>query len=218
MDRLFVTLGALSGCLAVAAGAFGAHALRDRLSADALGVFQTGATYQMYHALALLAVAILLGRFSVDGSAWLTASGWLFVAGTLLFSGSLYALALSGVTWLGAITPSAASPSCSAGSPSPSVALQAARALTSTPPAPPSPDRRREGDLSHPLPRSSGEGFYQGGWGLTPAAAAAFQKGGPPVARLKRDFASGEQRAAISLGRWCGCWACWSASPRRAWS
>ena len=105
MDRIFLTLGALSGCLAVAAGAFGAHALRDRLSADMLGVFQTGVTYQMYHALALLAVGIVLGRFSIDGSAWLTASGWLFVAGTLLFSGSLYALALSGVTWLGAITP-----------------------------------------------------------------------------------------------------------------
>jgi uncharacterized membrane protein YgdD (TMEM256/DUF423 family) len=70
-----------------------------------LDVFQTGATYQMYHALALLAVGILLGRFSIDGSAWLTWSGWLFVAGSVLFSGSLYALSLSGVTWLGAITP-----------------------------------------------------------------------------------------------------------------
>jgi uncharacterized membrane protein YgdD (TMEM256/DUF423 family) len=59
----------------------------------------------MYHALALLAVGVLLARFSVSGSAWLTAAGWLFVAGTLLFSGSLYALALSGTRWLGAITP-----------------------------------------------------------------------------------------------------------------
>ncbi|MBV8714368.1 MAG: DUF423 domain-containing protein [Chloroflexi bacterium] len=105
MDKVFISIGALSGCLAVAAGAFGAHALRDRLSADMLGVFQTGATYQMYHALALVGVGILLARFSTDGSAWLTASGWLFMAGTLLFSGSLYALATSGVTWLGAITP-----------------------------------------------------------------------------------------------------------------
>src|ERR1044071_4980125 len=104
MDRVFLTLGALSGCLAVAAGAFGAHSLRDRLSADMLGVFQTGASYHMYHALALLAVGVLLGRFSIDGSAWLTASGWLFVAGTVLFSGSLYALSLTGTTWLGAIT------------------------------------------------------------------------------------------------------------------
>ncbi len=105
MDRVFITIGALSGFLAVALGAFGAHSLRDRLSADMLQVFQTGVTYQMYHALALIGVGILLGRFSVDGSAWLTASGWLFIAGSVLFSGSLYALSLSGVTWLGAITP-----------------------------------------------------------------------------------------------------------------
>ena len=105
MDRLFITLGALSGCLAVAAGAFGAHALRDRLAADLLDVFQTGATYQMYHALALVGVGLLLGRFSVGGSTWLNASAWLFVAGTLLFSGSLYLLALTGTRWLGAITP-----------------------------------------------------------------------------------------------------------------
>jgi uncharacterized membrane protein YgdD (TMEM256/DUF423 family) len=105
VDRLFIVLGALSGCVAVAAGAFGAHALRGRLSADMLDVFQTGATYQMYHALALVAVGILLGRFSTDGSVWLSAAGWLFVAGAVLFSGSLYALSLSGVTWLGGITP-----------------------------------------------------------------------------------------------------------------
>jgi uncharacterized membrane protein YgdD (TMEM256/DUF423 family) len=105
MDRLFITIGALSGLLAVAAGAFGAHALRDRLSADMLSVFQTGATYQMYHALALFGVGMLLARFSVEGSSFVTAAGWLFVAGTVLFSGSLYALSLSGTTWLGAITP-----------------------------------------------------------------------------------------------------------------
>jgi uncharacterized membrane protein YgdD (TMEM256/DUF423 family) len=105
VDRLFLTLGALSAFVAVAAGAFGAHAVRDRLSAEMLQVFQTGVTYQMYHALALLAVGILLARFSADGSVWLTGAGWLFVAGTVLFSGSLYALSLSGVSWLGAITP-----------------------------------------------------------------------------------------------------------------
>ncbi len=105
VDRIFITLGALSAFLAVAAGAFGAHALRDRLSADMLQVFQTGVTYQMYHALGLLAVGILLARFSVDGSAWLTAAGWLFIAGSVLFSGSLYALSLTGISWLGAITP-----------------------------------------------------------------------------------------------------------------
>jgi uncharacterized membrane protein YgdD (TMEM256/DUF423 family) len=105
MDRVFITIGALSGFLAVAAGAFGAHSLRDRLSPDMLQVFQTGATYQMYHALALVGIGILLGRFSIEGSSFLTASGWLFVAGTVLFSGSLYALSISGTTWLGAITP-----------------------------------------------------------------------------------------------------------------
>jgi uncharacterized membrane protein YgdD (TMEM256/DUF423 family) len=105
VDRVFITVGALSGFLAVALGAFGAHSLRDRLSADMLQVFQTGVTYQMYHALALIGVGILLGRFSVEGSPWLTASGWLFIAGSVLFSGSLYILSLSGVTWLGAITP-----------------------------------------------------------------------------------------------------------------
>jgi uncharacterized membrane protein YgdD (TMEM256/DUF423 family) len=105
VDRLFIAIGALSGCLAVAAGAFGAHALRSRLAADMLDVFQTGVTYQMYHALALLGVGLLLARFSTEGSTWLTVSGWMFVAGSILFSGSLYLLALSGTTWLGAITP-----------------------------------------------------------------------------------------------------------------
>lgn len=105
MDRLFITIGALSGFVAVALGAFGAHSLRERLSAEMLQVFQTGVTYQMYHALALIGVGILLARFSVDGSTWLTASGWLFLAGTILFSGSLYLLSLTGTSWLGAITP-----------------------------------------------------------------------------------------------------------------
>lgn len=105
MDRVFITIGALSAFIGVAAGAFGAHPLRDRLSAAMLQTFQTGVTYQMYHALALVGLGILLGRFSVDGSPWMTAAGWLFVVGTLLFSGSLYLLALTDTTWLGAITP-----------------------------------------------------------------------------------------------------------------
>ena len=102
MDRLFFGLGAASGFVAVAAGAFGAHALRARLSADLLGVFETAARYQMYHALALMAVAWAAARWPGALPQW---AGWLFVAGTVLFSGSLYALALSGVRWLGAITP-----------------------------------------------------------------------------------------------------------------
>lgn len=102
MERTFVAIGALCGLLGVAAGAFGAHSLRERLSPDLLAVFETGARYQMYHALALLAVAWAATRWS---SAWLTASGWLFVAGIVIFSGSLYLLSLTGVRWLGAITP-----------------------------------------------------------------------------------------------------------------
>ena len=102
MARLFFGLGALSGALAVALGAFAAHGLRSRLSADALATFETGARYQMYHALALLAVAWASARWP---GPWARAAGWLFVAGTLLFSGSLYLLAVTGVRGLGAITP-----------------------------------------------------------------------------------------------------------------
>jgi uncharacterized membrane protein YgdD (TMEM256/DUF423 family) len=102
MDRLFVMLGAASGFVAVAAGAFGAHALRTRLPPDLLAVFETAARYQMYHALALLAVAWVASRWPGPLPQW---AGWLFVGGMVLFSGSLYALALSGVRWLGAITP-----------------------------------------------------------------------------------------------------------------
>ena len=102
MDRIFFLLGGLSGVIAVAAGAFGAHSLRNHLSPDLLAIFETGARYQMYHALALLLTAWAATRW--PGSLTLTA-GWLFVAGTLIFSGSLYALSLSGARWLGAITP-----------------------------------------------------------------------------------------------------------------
>jgi uncharacterized membrane protein YgdD (TMEM256/DUF423 family) len=102
MDRVFFGLGALSGALAVALGAFAAHGLRSRIGADALATFETGARYHMYHALALLAVAWACARWP---GAWASAAGWLFVAGTLLFSGSLYLLAITGVRALGAITP-----------------------------------------------------------------------------------------------------------------
>ena len=102
MDKTFAVAGSLSAFLAVAAGAFGAHALRSRVSPDMLAVFETGARYQMYHALALLAVAWAVGRWPVPA---IRAAGWLFLGGTVLFSGSLYALSLTGVKWLGAITP-----------------------------------------------------------------------------------------------------------------
>ncbi len=103
MDRLFLIIGALSGGLGVVLGAFGAHALKVRLSPDLLDTFETGVRYEMYHALALLAVGLVLTRF--PSSALLGAAGWLFVAGTIIFSGSLYLLSLTGVRWLGAITP-----------------------------------------------------------------------------------------------------------------
>ena len=101
-DRFFATAGALSAFVAVAAGAFGAHALRARLPPDLLAVFETGARYQMYHALALLFVAWAASRWAGDA---LLLAGWLFISGTILFSGSLYALALTGMRWMGAITP-----------------------------------------------------------------------------------------------------------------
>lgn len=102
MERIFAAAGALSALIAVGAGAFGAHALRQRISSDLLSVFETGARYQMYHALALLASAWAWTRW--PGTAiWL--AGWFFVVGTVLFSGSLYLLALTETRWLGAITP-----------------------------------------------------------------------------------------------------------------
>jgi uncharacterized membrane protein YgdD (TMEM256/DUF423 family) len=102
LDRLFLMLGAVSGLIAVGAGAFGAHALRARLTPELLGVFETGARYQMDHALALVVAAWVVSRWPESLAAW---AGWLFLAGTIVFSGSLYALALTGVRWLGAVTP-----------------------------------------------------------------------------------------------------------------
>jgi len=102
MERHFLGIGALSACVAVAAGAFGAHGLRDIVSAERLIVWETAARYQMYHALGLLIVAYLAAQKSAGPA---RVGGWLFVAGTFLFSGSLYALTLTGITILGAITP-----------------------------------------------------------------------------------------------------------------
>jgi uncharacterized membrane protein YgdD (TMEM256/DUF423 family) len=102
MDRLFFSWGSFSAFMAIGAGAFGAHALRARLAPASLAIFETAARYQMYHALALLAVAWAATRWPGALPQW---AGWLFVAGTVLFSGSLYALAFTGERWLGAITP-----------------------------------------------------------------------------------------------------------------
>src|SRR5436190_2445465 len=102
MDKTFLLIGAVAGFLAVALGAFGAHALRARLSPDMLAVFETGVRYQMYHAIAIVLVGLIAAR--LDG--WLIRSaGWSFAAGIVLFSGSLYVLATSGITVFGAITP-----------------------------------------------------------------------------------------------------------------
>ena len=102
MDRLFFCIGAVSAFIGIAAGAFGAHGLRERIAPEMLDAFEVGVRYQMYHALALLATGWAASRYG--GTAVVTA-GWLFVVGTVLFSGSLYALSLSGIRWLGAITP-----------------------------------------------------------------------------------------------------------------
>ena len=102
MDRTFLLIGAVAGALGVGLGAFGAHGLRGRLTPEMLGVFETGVRYHLYHALALVATAALMGRFH---GRLVTAAGWCFTAGIVLFSGSLYLLALTGVTVLGAITP-----------------------------------------------------------------------------------------------------------------
>lgn len=98
----FGMVGALSGFFAVLAGAFGAHALRAGLDPAHLQIFETAARYQLIHALALVLVSLLPSRSDQSS---LRLSGGLFLGGTVLFSGSLYALALTGVPWLGAITP-----------------------------------------------------------------------------------------------------------------
>ncbi|MFD2372135.1 DUF423 domain-containing protein [Brevibacillus sp. GCM10020057] len=101
--KLFLMLGSISGFLSVALGAFGAHALKGKLDEYSLGVFHTGVTYQTTHALALVLVALLLKWYpDASGLSW---AGWCFAIGTIFFSGSLYALAMSGVKVLGAITP-----------------------------------------------------------------------------------------------------------------
>ena len=102
MDRTFLLIAALSGVIGVGLGAFGAHGLRGRLTADMLAVFETGVRYQMYHTLAIFATGLLLAR--MDG--WLVrTAAWAFTAGIVLFSGSLYVLAVTGTSAFGAITP-----------------------------------------------------------------------------------------------------------------
>jgi uncharacterized membrane protein YgdD (TMEM256/DUF423 family) len=103
VDRTLLLIGAIAALVGVALGAFGAHGLRGRLSPEMLQVFETGVRYHMYHALALVAAA--LAGANLPGSRLVTSAGWLFAAGIVLFSGSLYALAISGIRVLGAVTP-----------------------------------------------------------------------------------------------------------------
>ncbi|HCF26006.1 MAG TPA: DUF423 domain-containing protein [Cyanobacteria bacterium UBA11049] len=104
MSRIFLAIAAIFGGLSVGAGAFASHALRERLSERALEIFETAARYQMYHALALLLVALLISREEFSPPT-LVAAGWSFIIGISIFSGSLYALSLTNVKVLGAITP-----------------------------------------------------------------------------------------------------------------
>jgi uncharacterized membrane protein YgdD (TMEM256/DUF423 family) len=110
MTRIFLAIAAILGGLAVAAGAFASHALKEKLTDRALEIFETGARYQMYHSLALLLVALLCnsGLQTLPYEApppTLVTAGISFIVGVVIFSGSLYALSLTGIKWLGAITP-----------------------------------------------------------------------------------------------------------------
>ncbi len=102
MDRKFLATGALLAFIAVAAGAFGAHGLKNHLDSDMLAIFETAVKYQMYHSLGLILVS-LMGR--PKAGPWILRSSWLFIAGIAIFSGSLYILSLSGIKWFGALTP-----------------------------------------------------------------------------------------------------------------
>ena len=100
--RIFFALGGFLGFLGVASGAFGAHALKNKLTPEMLAIFETASRYQMLHALALLAAAWAMTQFHPGLS---RAAGWFFIFGTVIFSGSLYILSLSGVKAWGAVTP-----------------------------------------------------------------------------------------------------------------
>ncbi len=104
MVRFYLMSGAILAGLAVAAGAFASHALKAKLDERALSIFETGARYQMYHALGLILISLLLSRAQI-GQSFLNASGVAFLMGIALFSGSLYALSLTGVKGFGAIAP-----------------------------------------------------------------------------------------------------------------
>ena len=101
--KLFLVLGCITALLAVVIGAFGAHALKARIAPELMAVYRTGVEYHFYHALGLILVG--LAATQLPDSAYLRGAGWAMLAGIVLFSGSLYLLALTGISWLGAITP-----------------------------------------------------------------------------------------------------------------
>ena len=102
MSQIFLIVAAILGGTGVMLGAFASHGLKSKLSESLLSAFETGVTYQFYHALALFVLALWLKQ---SQSVWFVVSGYLWLAGVVLFSGSLYALALTGVKWFGPITP-----------------------------------------------------------------------------------------------------------------
>jgi len=104
MDKVFIIIGSILGASAVALGAFGAHGLKNIVALERLETWDKAVRYQMYHALGMLALAWLITHWPAQAKV-ITVGGWLFLAGVILFSGSLYTLVLSGVKWLGAITP-----------------------------------------------------------------------------------------------------------------
>jgi uncharacterized membrane protein YgdD (TMEM256/DUF423 family) len=101
--KLFLILGGINAALVVMLGAFGAHGLKVKLTAEMLAVYQTGVHYHLFHALGLLAVGMVATQ--IADSVWLKWSGWLMLVGIILFSGSLYVLSVSGMRWLGMVTP-----------------------------------------------------------------------------------------------------------------
>jgi uncharacterized membrane protein YgdD (TMEM256/DUF423 family) len=103
MQKLFLIFGSIAMALAVGLGAFGAHGLKNRLTQEMLDIFETGVRYHFYHAIGLLIIGLIASH--LPESALLKWSGWLMVAGILIFSGSLYILSVSGIRWLGAVTP-----------------------------------------------------------------------------------------------------------------
>ena len=101
--KIFLILGGINAVLVVLLGAFGAHGLKARMTAEMLAVYQTGVHYHLFHALGLIVVGLVATQIS--DSAYLRWSGWLMLAGIVLFSGSLYVLSVSGLRWLGIVTP-----------------------------------------------------------------------------------------------------------------